>query len=200
MDSLKCLTSTHLFTLVSLHSSTLIPIFIIGGWSRVCNDIHQWPVIRWWTAMFDLDTSIHIVGHVLVVVCVEYLRDWWNILYATSLIVPVFMRFQLSWPNSSVYQISSSIMEILIIVYCTCWWPHMKFVYHAYSWPLYSYVSRTAICIFVVICRYLSFYCTDEWLVLPPRSSLLHFWDGFYNVFCPSCSTPTPLFTWWVMY
>ena len=38
MDSLKCLTSTHLFTLVSLHSSTLIPIpiFIIGGWSRVC--------------------------------------------------------------------------------------------------------------------------------------------------------------------
>jgi hypothetical protein len=36
MDSLKCSTSTHLFTLVSLHSSTLIPIFIIGGWSRVC--------------------------------------------------------------------------------------------------------------------------------------------------------------------
>ena len=29
-------TSTHLFTLVSLHSSTLIPIFIIGGWSRFC--------------------------------------------------------------------------------------------------------------------------------------------------------------------
>ena len=36
MDPLKCSTSTHLFTLVSLHSSTLIPIFIIGGWSRVC--------------------------------------------------------------------------------------------------------------------------------------------------------------------
>ena len=36
MEPLKCSTSTHLFTLVSLHSSTLIPIFIIGGWSRIC--------------------------------------------------------------------------------------------------------------------------------------------------------------------
>ena len=35
MDPLKCFTSTHLFTLVSLHSSTLIPIFIICGWSHV---------------------------------------------------------------------------------------------------------------------------------------------------------------------
>ena len=30
-------------------------------------------------------------------------------------------------------------------------------------------------------------YCTNEWLVLPPRSSLLHFWDGLYNLFWPSC-------------
>ena len=46
--------------------------------------------------MFDLETSIHIVEHVLVVVCVEDLQDWWHLLYATSLIVLVFMRFQLS--------------------------------------------------------------------------------------------------------
>ena len=46
--------------------------------------------------MFELDTSIHIVGHVLVVDCVEDLPDWWHFIYATSLIVPVFMRFQLS--------------------------------------------------------------------------------------------------------
>ena len=46
--------------------------------------------------MFDLDTSIHIVGHVLVAVCVEDLLDWWHIIYDASLIVPVFMRFQLS--------------------------------------------------------------------------------------------------------
>ena len=46
--------------------------------------------------MFDLDTSIRIVGHVLVAVCVEDFSDWWHLLYATSLIVLVFMRFQLS--------------------------------------------------------------------------------------------------------
>ena len=46
--------------------------------------------------MFDLDTSIRIVGHVLIAVCVEDLLDRWHILYATSLIVPVFMRFDIS--------------------------------------------------------------------------------------------------------
>ena len=46
--------------------------------------------------MFDLNTSIRIVGHVLIVVCVEYLPSWWHSMYATSLIVPVFMRYQLS--------------------------------------------------------------------------------------------------------
>ena len=35
--------------------------------------------------MFDLDTSIHIVGHALVEVCVEDLPDWWHLIYATSL-------------------------------------------------------------------------------------------------------------------
>ena len=30
-------------------------------------------------------------------------------------------------------------------------------------------------------------YYVNEWLVLLPGSSLLHFWDGFYNVFQPSC-------------
>ena len=34
--------------------------------------------------MFDLDASIHIVGHVLIAVCVEDLPDWWHLLYATS--------------------------------------------------------------------------------------------------------------------
>ena len=46
--------------------------------------------------MLDLKTSIHIVGHVLVAICVEDLPDLWHLLYATSLIVPVLMRFQLS--------------------------------------------------------------------------------------------------------
>ena len=46
--------------------------------------------------MFDLNASIRIVGQVLVADCVEDLLDWWHILYSTSLIVLVFMRFQLS--------------------------------------------------------------------------------------------------------
>ena len=45
--------------------------------------------------MFDLDTSIDIVRHVLVVVCAEDLPYWWHLLYATFFIVPVFMRFSL---------------------------------------------------------------------------------------------------------
>ena len=71
-------------------------------------------------------------------------------------------------------------------VYCTWRWPHITFAYHAYSWPLYSYVSGTATCIFAVTCWYLWLYCTYEWFILPPRYSLLHFW-GYYNVFRSSC-------------
>ena len=41
--------------------------------------------------------------------------------------------------------------------------------------------------LFAVTCRDWLLYCIDECLVLPPISSLLHFWDGFYNVFLPSC-------------
>ena len=109
--------------------------------------------------MFDLNTSIHIVGHVLIEVCVEYFPAWWHSIYATSLIVSMFMRFQLSWFDSIVCQIYSTFMEILIdcissswrfwSVICWTWrWPNMShFLYHAYSWPLYSYVSETSICI-----------------------------------------------------
>jgi len=129
---------------------TLVPWFpfslSVGDLASV-NGIHQWPVIRRWTTMFDLDTSIRIVGHVLVAVCVEDLPDWWHLLYATSLIVPVFMRFQLSWlvpvyvrhfqplwrswsivylqPCGDHGPLYIFIMEILIYVYCTWRWPHM---------------------------------------------------------------------------
>ena len=119
--------------------------------------------------MFDLDTSIHIVGHVLIVVCVEDLPHWWHLLYATSLVMPVFMRFQLSWLDSSVcetfpatmeiliYYISSAILEIMVLCISSSWrfWSmyivrgddHIcDIMYYAYSWPLYSYVSGTAIC------------------------------------------------------
>ena len=83
--------------------------------------------------------------------CYKDFPDWWNFWYATSLIVPVFMRFQLSWLDSSICQtfpsimeilihyISSAIMEImgplyifimdiLIYVYCTWRWPLMWYL------------------------------------------------------------------------
>ena len=150
---------------------TLVPWFpfslSVGDLVSV-NGIHQWLVIRRWTTMFELDTSIHIVGHVLVVVCVEDFLHWWHILYATSLNVPFFMRFQLSWLDSSICQIfpaimenlihyiSSSFMEIMILCISSSWifWTiyilhgddhTCHILYHAYSWPLYSYVSGTAI-------------------------------------------------------
>ena len=66
------------------------------------------------STMFDLDTFIHVVGHVLIAVCIEDLQDWWHSTYATSLIVPLFMRFQLSWLDFSICQTFPAIMEILI--------------------------------------------------------------------------------------
>ena len=116
MDCFKCSTWTHLFTLVRLHFVPCFPFSLSTVYLASINSIHQWPVISRWTTMFDLDTSIHIKGHVLVAVHVEYLPAWWHSMYATSLIMQVFMRYQLSWFDSSVYQIYSSIMEILL--YC----------------------------------------------------------------------------------
>ena len=148
--------------------------------------------------MFNLNTSIHIVGHVLVAVCVEDFLFWWHLIYAASLIVPVFMRFQLSWLDSSICQIfpatleiliycrSSTILEIMVLCISSSWrfWSmyivrgndHLcDILYHAYSWPLYSYVSRTAICIcsyvqscIIVLCWLGGWY--SIWY-----SSLLHF-------------------------
>ena len=73
------------------------------------------------------------------------------------------------------------IMEILIYLYRTWRWPHMYILYHAYSWPLYSYVSRTTVCSFSCMQRYL--YYIDGWLVRPLGSSSLHFLDGLIMYF-----------------
>ena len=158
MDTFKSSTSTHLFTLGRFHSIPWFPLSLSVGYLASINTIHQWPVIRWWTTMFDLDTSIRIVGHVLVAVCVEDFPDWWHPLYAASLIVPLFMRFQLSWLDSSICQTFLAIMEILICyissvfmeIMILCIYSSWRFwaIYivrgddtchildHAYSWPL----------------------------------------------------------------
>ena len=102
MDPLKCLTSKHIFTLVLLHYVPWFPFSLSMGYHASVNGIHQWPIIRRCSIMFDLDTFICMMGHVLVSVCVEYLWAWWNSTYDTSLIVSLFMRCQLSWPYSCV--------------------------------------------------------------------------------------------------
>ena len=148
--------------------------------------------------MFDLNTSIHIVGHVLVVVCVEDLPAWWHSIYATSLIVLVFMRYYLSWFDSSVYQISSSTMEILIhciyssimeiLISCISSSTLEILIYCILYVVMTTHVTFCISCLFmaiVLLCiqdcsMYLQshadiYHCTNGWLVLPLGSSLLHF-------------------------
>ena len=199
MDSLKCLTSTHLFTLVRLHSVPWFPFSLLVGDLASVNGIHQWPVIRWRTTMFDLDTSIRIVGHVLIADCVEYLPYWWHFMYATSLIVPVFMRFHLLWLDSCICQIfpvimeilihyiSSAIMEIkgiLIYVYYTWWWPLM--------WYLVSclFMAIVLLCIwdcYMQLCAEL-YHCTMliGWLVFHLGSFITPLLGWTCNVVRPS--------------
>ena len=158
--------------------------------------------------MFDLDTSIHIVGHVLIAVCVEDFPSWWHLLYATSFIVQVFTRFQLSWLDSSISQtfpatmeilicyISSAIMEIMVLCISSSWRFRSMYIvrgndhlcdilYHAYSWPLYSYVSGTAKCI--AVCEKL-YHCVMliGWLVFHLGSFITPLLGWNYNVFRPS--------------
>ena len=112
-------------------------------------------------------------------ICVEDLLYWWHLLYATSLIVAVFMIFQLSWLDTSVCQIFLAygdldllyifshleimilcilyifIMEIPIYVYCTWRWPHMWFHDHrTLMYPGLLYVVA-------VICRVVLLYYAD---------------------------------------
>ena len=158
--------------------------------------------------MFDLDTSIHIVGHVLVVVSVEDLPYWWHPLYATSLIVPVFMRFQLSWLVPVYVDISNHygdldllyifslcgdhsplyifLMEILIYVYCTWRWPHMW--YHVVC----LFMAIVLLCIqdcYMYLQLYAElYYCTMMigWLVFHLGTFITSFMGCTYNVFRPS--------------
>ena len=129
-----------------------------------------------------------------------------HFIYATSLIVPVFMRFQLSWLDSSICQtflvimeilihcISSAIMEITILCISSSWrfWSmyivrgddHLcDILYHAYSCPLYSYVSGTAICVCTYMQSCIIALCwLGGWSSILDSSSL-HFWDGLIMYF-----------------
>ena len=120
-------------------------------------------VIRRWTTMFDLETSIRILGHVLIAVCVEDFPAWCHSMYATSLIMPVFMRFHLSWLDSSICQtclaimeilihcISSTIMEIMVLLYIFIM-EILIYVYCTWRWPLMSYFVSYLFMAIVLLC------------------------------------------------
>ena len=121
---------------------TLVPWFpfslLVGDLASV-NGIHQWPLIRRWTTMFDLDTSICIVVHVLVAVCaslicyllnraivheISALVTWFHIcqIFPATMEILLYYIFSHYGDHGPLYIF---IMEILIYVYCTWRWPHM---------------------------------------------------------------------------
>ena len=109
IDFFKCSTSTHLFTLDWMHFVPWFTLSLSVVSLMSVKDIHQWLVIIWCPIMFDPNTFIHVMGHVLLVVCVEYFRVCWHSIYSTSFIATKFMRFQLSWPELNLFSYAPNI-------------------------------------------------------------------------------------------
>ena len=88
---------------------------------------------------WSFQCSWDINSHDLILVYIRYLHLlWrsWSVVYLHSL-----------WRSWSIVYLHP-LWRFWSVVYCMWWWQHMShFVYHAYSWPLYSYVSGTTICI-----------------------------------------------------
>ena len=181
------------------------PFSLLVGDLASVNGIHQWPVIRRWTTMFDLDNSIHIVGYVLVAVCVKDLLYWWHLIYASSLMVPVFMRFQLSWLDSSICQtfpaimeilihyISSVFMEIMILCISSSWRFWSIYIVHGddHICHIVSCLSMAIVLLCIWDCYMYLQLCVElyhcivliGWLILPLGSSSLQCWDGIIMYF-----------------
>ena len=130
--------------------------------------------------------------------CVEDLLDWWNFIYATSLIVPVFMRFQLSWLDSSVCQIFPAIMEIMVLCISSSWrsWSYVSLHHGDYdlcilyvamttyvtscSMPIHGHCALMYVgllYVLVVICRVELLYYAD-WVDGLPFGILHHSTSG----------------------
>ena len=81
------------------------------------------------------------------------------------------------------YPLYIFIMEILIYIYCTWWWPHMSYfvscLFHGHCTLMYPILLY----LLVVMCRVSILYCIVRWIVHPPGSSSLHFWDGLIMYF-----------------
>ena len=90
--------------------------------------------------------------------------------------------------------ISSAYVEIMVLCISSSWrfWSmyivrgddHISVImFHAYSWPLYSYVSGTAICICSYMQSCIMVLCwLGGWSSIWVPSSL-HFWDGLIMYF-----------------
>ena len=85
------------------------PFSLLVGDLTSVNGIHQWSVIILWTTMFNLDTSIQIVRHVLVVVCAHLVRVLPH--YTTLLSTSCCMMRDASMP--SFQRISSHRIQII---------------------------------------------------------------------------------------
>ena len=122
-------------------------------------------------------SSLCRIPSILVAFHISYCLDHASIHEISALVIFI--------PYSGVYQISSSIMEILIhcILYVVMTTHDTLYIMPMHGHCTFMYLGLLHV--FAVTCRDSLLYCTDEWLVLPPGSSLLHFWDGFYNVFRP---------------
>ena len=69
------------------------------------NSIHQWPVIKLCLFVFELNTCIHVLGHVPSSICVEDLILWCHSIYATTLIMMIPMGFHFSYQRSVPYHV-----------------------------------------------------------------------------------------------
>ena len=158
--------------------------------------------------MFDLNTSIHILGHVLIVVYAEHFPYWWHSTYDTSLIMPVFMRFHLSWLVPVYVRHFHPLWRSWSIVYLQPLWRSWSFVYlqdgDSDLCILYVVMTTHDICIsclfmaIVLLCirdyyMYLQlyaklYYCTMliGWLVFHLGTFITSLLGWTYNVFRPS--------------
>ena len=148
--------------------------------------------------MFDLDTSIRIVGHVLVAVCVEtfqlggihYMLPPWSCQYSWDFSsrdlfqymsdisshygdLDLLYIFSLCGDHGPLYIF---IMEILIYVYCTWRWPHM--CYHVSCLFMAMYLQLYAELYYGIM--------LIGWLVFDLGTFITSLLGWTYNVFRPS--------------
>ena len=99
-----------------LYLNTSIPNFLVHlvpwhpfsssvGYLMSINGRSQWLVSIRCFIMFDLNTFIHMMGHVPSMISVEYLRLWSHSIYDTTSIATKPMGFQFSYHSSVLHYV-----------------------------------------------------------------------------------------------